>query len=107
MSPRQLPFELSFDLLIKKGGQGGFRTEKLNQTEFMVGLIIKFCGKKIACRVCDKVAFHHLSSAIKNIRALHSVINMFYFTTKSSSNAVTEQPATASGKYCRDTAAGR
>lgn len=46
MGPRQLTFELPFELLIKKGGQRGFITEKLNQAEFMVDLIIKFCGKK-------------------------------------------------------------
>lgn len=46
MSPRQLTSKLPFDLLIKKGGQRGFITEELNQTEFMVDLIIKFCGKK-------------------------------------------------------------
>lgn len=54
----------------------------------MVNLVIKFCGKN-ASRECDKVSFHHSSSAIKNIRVLHSMINMLYFTTKSSSNAVT------------------
>lgn len=36
----------SFDLLIKKEGQGGFIAEELKQAEFMVDLIIKFCGKK-------------------------------------------------------------
>lgn len=46
MSPRQLTSELSFDLLIKKGGQRGLITEKLSQTEFMATLIVKFCGKK-------------------------------------------------------------
>lgn len=36
----------SFDLLIKKEGQGGFIAEELKQAEFMIDLIIKFCGKK-------------------------------------------------------------
>lgn len=71
----------------------------------MVNLVIKFCGKN-ASRECDKVSFHHLSSAIKNIRVLHSMINMLYFTTKSSLSAVMYKPTTASGKYCRDTRVG-
>lgn len=72
----------------------------------MVHLAIKFCGKN-ASKECDKVSFHHSSSAIKNIRVLHSMINMLYFTTKSSSNAVTYKPTIASGKYCRGTRVGR
>lgn len=72
----------------------------------MVDLVIKFCGKN-ANRECDKVSFHHSSSAIKNIRALHSMINMLYFTTKSSSNAVTYEPTIASGKYRRAARVGR
>lgn len=51
MSLRQLTSKLSFDLLIKKEGQGGFITEKLNHTEFMVDLIIKFFGKKCHYRM--------------------------------------------------------
>lgn len=105
MSSRQHTSELSFDLLIKKGGQRGFTTEKLNHTEFMVDLVIRLCGKNTS-RECDKVPFHHLSSAIKNIRVLHSMINMLYFTFKSSSKAVTYKPTIASGKYCRDTRVG-
>lgn len=71
----------------------------------MVDLVIKFCGKK-ASRECDKVSFHHPSSALKNIRVLHSMINMLYFTTKSSSNTVTYKLTIASGKYCRGTRVG-
>lgn len=46
MKPRQLTSELSFDFLIKKEGLGRFIAEELKQAEFMVDLIIKFCGKK-------------------------------------------------------------
>lgn len=61
--------------------------------------------QKIACRECDKVSFQHSSSAIKNIRALHSVINMFDFITKSSSNLEREKATTADTEFRRGTEA--
>lgn len=106
MSLRQLTSELSFDLLIKKRGQRGFITEKLNHTEFMVDLIIEFFGKNATIE-CDKVSFHHSSTATENIRVLHSMINMFHFTTKSSSNSVADKSTIANGKYCRGTGVRR
>lgn len=61
--------------------------------------------QKIACRECDKVSFQHSSSAIKNIRVLHSMINMYHFTTKSSSNLEREKATTADKEYRRGTGA--